>query len=349
MIKYNHRTGRLMTKVTKLLALLIILLLAGWSFLLLWDMYWFEKTNDAQIEQYVNSINTKVSGYIKEVYFQEHQKVRKSDTLYVIDDTEYRTDYEQAVAEKENTTQQVKVLENTIFALQNEAAAEQARIAGSKAKLDFRKKEYERYTQLLKEESVTKQQQESMLSELEMARSAYYAMLSNYQTALSKIAQAISQKHQAESEIRRREAIVERARLQVSYAVILAPYDGLMGSNQIQAGRLIQVGQPLTLIINEEAGKWVIANFKETQIGALTRKQKVRIKVDAFPNKLFNGQIESFSPATGARLAFIPPDNSTGNFVKLPQRIPIRIHFTDPSEKLACLRVGMNATVSVVK
>ena len=143
--------------------------------------------------------------------------------------------------------------------------------------------------------------------------------------------------------------MLNRNKLDVSYTIITAPYDGKMGRRTIQAGQLIQVGQTLAYIVDIEAGKWVIANFKETQVGKMRVGEAVEVKADAFPGKTFHGTIESLSPATGSRFSLLPPDNSTGNFVKTVQRIPVRIRLTDNKNTIDPLRAGMNANVVVRK
>jgi membrane fusion protein (multidrug efflux system) len=209
--------------------------------------------------------------------------------------------------------------------------------------------EYVRYKKLFEVESATEQQLENVKAALDVATSDYHSALESYEASLSKVNGEASQRAVLQAEIKRREALVNRNKLDVGYTVICAPYDGKIGRRIIQKGQLIQAGQTLAFIVDQEAGKWVIANFKETQVGEMHAGEAVDIETDAFPDKKFHGYIESLSPATGSRFSLLPPDNSTGNFVKVVQRIPLRVKLTDSKEKTELLRAGMNATVTVRK
>jgi membrane fusion protein (multidrug efflux system) len=143
--------------------------------------------------------------------------------------------------------------------------------------------------------------------------------------------------------------MLQRNQLDVSYAVITAPYNGKMGRRTIQSGQQIQVGQTLAFIVDQETGTWVTANFKETQLKYLRAGKQVEIIADAYPDIKIRGEVLSFSPATGSRFSLLPPDNATGNFVKIAQRIPVKIKITDNNAVVGLLSAGMNASVRVNK
>ena len=151
----------------------------------------------------------------------------------------------------------------------------------------------------------------------------------------------------ASSVIRQREVDVENAKLNLSYSVIIAPEAGIVSKVPVQAGQFIQAGQQLfSVVLNND--KWVVANFKETQYNKMSEGQKVIVHADAFPNHDFEAVLSSFSPATGAKFALLPPDNASGNFVKVVQRLPVKIDFTNKSDSLLQrLRAGMNVNVDV--
>ena len=150
----------------------------------------------------------------------------------------------------------------------------------------------------------------------------------------------------AETVVKEREADVAFAKLQLSYAYITAPAAGVISRKNAQVGQLVQAGQSLFALVTERQ-KWVVANFKETQLEKMKPGQEVEIEVDAFPHESFKGKVESISPATGAKFALLPADNASGNFVKVVQRIPVKIVLTESQEKASLLRAGMNVIVDV--
>jgi len=256
---------------------------------------------------------------------------------------------EEAEAALSNAQAQINVLESNVLTTSKVSQASQSQIASAKAKLVKQQQDYDRYSKLFKVESATQQQLENSKAALDVATSEYQAAQENYQASLSKVNDIRSQKGVYEAEIKRRKALLSRGKLDVSYTIIRAPYNGKMGRRTIQEGQQIQTGQTLAYIVDQEAGKWVIANFKETQIAKMKINGEAEITADAFPGKTFKGAIVSLSPATGARFSLLPPDNSTGNFVKIVQRIPVKIKLTESKEVLDQLRAGMNVNVKIRK
>lgn len=348
--KNNYtKTDRLITKITAWVAGTIAFALAVWGIITLFQLYNYEETNDAQVEEYINPVTSRVTGFIKEIRYEDNQDVKKGDTLLIIDSNEYQLQQEEAEAALSNARAQISVMESNVNTTAKVSAASQSQIAAAKAKLLRQQQDYQRYAQLFKVESATQQQLENSKAALDVATSEYQSAVENYQASLSKVNDIRSQKAVYEAEIKRREALLNRNKLDVGYTVIRAPYDGKMGRRTIQQGQLIQAGQTLAYIVDREAGKWVIANFKETQIANMRVNGPAEITADAFPGKTFKGTIVSLSPATGARFSLLPPDNSTGNFVKLVQRIPVKIKLTESAGVLEPLRAGMNANVSIKK
>jgi membrane fusion protein (multidrug efflux system) len=346
----NYRkTDKLITAITGWIAGIILVALAVWGISTLFELRRYEETNDAQVEEYINPITSRVTGYISRINYEENQDVKKGDTLLVIDDSEYVLQEQEASAALTNARAQIQVLESSVMTSTKTAEGTQAQIAAAKAKLWKQQQEYDRYKKLYDAESATKQQLENVQTALDVAKADYASIVNNYDAAVSKINDVRSQKAALMAEIQRREALLGRNKLNVSYTVIRAPYDGKMGRRTIQEGQLIQAGQTLAFIVNQATGKWIIANFKETQVSKMHIGQTADIEIDAFPGKTFNGTIESLSPATGSRFSLLPPDNSSGNFVKIVQRIPVRIKLTNAPGEIALLRAGMNATVSISK
>lgn len=348
--KNSHaRTDRLITTITGWLAGIILVALAIWGLSTFFELRKYEETNDAQVEEYINPITARVTGYISRINYEENQDVKKGDTLLIIDDSEYQLQQQEANAALLNAQAQMQVLESNVSTTAKTAEASRSQIAAAKAKLWKQQQEYDRYRKLYDAESATKQQLENVETALNVARADYETIIDNYDAAASKINDIKSQKAVVMAEIERRQALLGRNKLDVSYTVIRAPYDGKMGRRTIQEGQLIQAGQTLAFIVNQATGKWVIANFKETQVSNMHIGQSADIEIDAFPGKTFSGTIESLSPATGSRFSLLPPDNSSGNFVKIVQRIPVRIKLTNNTAETAVLRAGMNATVAISK
>ena len=346
--KYTQ-TDHLITKITAWIAGAIALVLAVWGLSTLLELYKYEDTNDAQVEEYINPVTSRVTGFIREIKYEENQHVKKGDTLLIIDNSEYQLQQEEGEAALTNAEAQIGVLESNVETTARMSEASQSQIASAQARLTRAKQDYDRYSKLFKVESATQQQLENSRAALDVASSEFRSAQENYQASLSKVNDIRAQEGVYKAEIKRRKALLNRSKLDVSYTVIRAPYNGKMGRRTIQQGQLIQAGQTLAYIVDQDAGKWVIANFKETQIAHMHVGGTAEITADAFPDQKFKGTIISLSPATGARFSLLPPDNSTGNFVKIVQRIPVKIKLTDSPALLAQLRAGMNANISIKK
>ena len=344
-----QNSDKLITKITAWIAGVILIGLCIWGAVTLWALWKYEVTEDAQIEEYINPVTSRVGGYIREIRYEENQAVKKGDTLLVIDNREYQLEQQEAEAALLNARAQIEVLKSSVATTSKNAIVNEGQIAAAKAKLWHQEQEFARYEKLLQVEAVTQQQFENAKTALEVAKADYQSFLDTYQASLSKVNDVKVQREVAIAEIKHREAVVDRNKLDVAYTIITAPYDGKMGRKTIQNGQMIQAGQTLAYIVDQHEGKWVIANFKETQIRHMHTGQLVEIEADALPGEHFNGRIVSLSPATGSRFSLLPPDNSTGNFVKITQRIPVRILLTDAKDKIDYLRAGMNAIVVVKK
>lgn len=329
-----------------------IVLLAGviiWAAAYFWTGYRYEQTNDAQIDAYLSPVNAKVGGYINKIYYRDNQQVKKGDTLILIERDEYGLKSKAAYAELLSSRARLPILDASEQTQLKSIDVIKAQLSGAKAKLAQQQREYERYKNLLAEESATQQKFENIHASLEVNRSDYEQAQASLQVAKSRLNDIKAQRSAIDAEIKLKEALLERQELDVKYTVVTAPFDGHVGKKTIQEGQLIQPGQTLAFLVNSTEEKWVVANFKETQISGFRSGQRVSVEVDAFPDEKFSGLIESLSPTTGSRYSLLPPDNATGNFVKITQRIPVRIKLTDTMEKLARLSAGMNANVYVKK
>ena len=307
-----------------------------------------EYTDNAQVKQHLTPVNTRVQGFIKKIYFEEYQKVKKGDTLVVIEDIEYRLKVAQAEADYHNALVGKNAMYTTINTTQNNILVTDAAIDEQRIRLENAETDYKRYQELVKEEAVTPQQFDRVRTDY-AATKARYEQLIRQKQSTSLVKQEQTQRlEQNEAAIKLAEAALELAKLNLSYTVILATTDGVTGRKEIHEGELVQQGQTLVTLV-DGTEKWVIANYKETQTTNMHIGQKVKINVDAIPGVRFEGKISSISDATGSAYSIIPQDNSAGNFVKVEQRIPIRIEFTSANKKenLERLRAGMNVECTV--
>lgn len=306
----------------------------------------YEKTNDAQVEAYLNPVSARAAGYIQSILFEENQLVKKGDTLVLLDDREYRARLQEAEAAVEDAQAQLVVLASSIRSLETVTTVNQDQISAAKARLWQQEQDMKRYENLVREEAVTGQEFEQVKARYTVATSEYSASQNTLRTSVTRVDELRSRYALLKADLKRKSALLDFARINLAYTVITAPYNGRLGRKTIQEGQQIQLGQPLVTIINEQF-KWVIANFKETQVHGMHPEQETLITIDGIPGKTFHGKIESLSGATGAKFSLLPPDNSTGNFVKITQRVPVKILFTDTA--LSAIKVGMNVNVSVVK
>lgn len=320
-----------------------LLVLAGisWTVHYFWKYVNYEITNDAVVDQYVIPVNIRVPGYINEVRFTEHQFVHAGDTLLILDDREYRIKKKDAEAALMDAEAARDALSSGIRTSEVNVSVQDANIAETKARLWHLEQDYRRYANLLKEESVSRQQYEQVKADYEAMQARYEALTHQKQAAQSQYTETNKKTGSADAAILRKEAELEMAELNLSYTVVTAPYDGYMGRRTLEKGQLVQAGQTLTYLVRGQ-DKWITANYKETQIPNIYIGQQVLIKVDAWRQRTFHGVVTAISEATGSKYSLVPTDNSAGNFVKIQQRIPVRIDLQDVSpEDMQLLRAGM--------
>ncbi|MDR0988752.1 MAG: HlyD family secretion protein [Prevotellaceae bacterium] len=306
-----------------------------------WRHIRYEITNDAFIDQYVAPLNIRVAGYIKEVRFTGHQYVRQGDTLLLLDSREYQIKQKQAEAALLDAHGQQAVLQAAIEGAKTNIAVQEAAIAEAAARLWQLKQDYLRFDRLLKEESISRQQYEQSKAAYDAADARYRSLVAQKEAAELHYAESDKKRVSAAADILRKEADLDLARLNLSYTTLTAPYSGYMGRRTLEAGQYVAAGQTISYLVRN-TDKWVTANYKETQIASIYIGQAVQIKVDALPGKLFSGRVTAISEATGSKYSLVPTDNSAGNFVKVQQRIPVRIELTDVSPgEMSQLRAGM--------
>ena len=307
-----------------------------------------EYTDNAQVWRHITPLNARVGGFIREVRFTDYQHVKKGDTLVVIEDAEYQLQLAQAEAQLKGSrsgSSAVSAGMNTIASNVRVASAgiEEARVNMENARAD-----YERYEALLQKDAVTRQQHDNARARYEAAKARYeQASQQKRSTALvvSEQQERLSQTHAGTSVA---EAQVNLARLNLGYTVVVAPCDGVMSRKDIHAGQLVQPGQLLANIVDDHQ-VWVVANYRETQLKHIAVGNRVKFTADAVPGVTYAGEVEAIAAGTGGAFSQIPVDNATGNFVKVEQRVPVRIRLTDDNkaEDVRRLLAGMNVETEV--
>ena len=304
-----------------------------------------EETDDAQVDGDISPVIARVSGYVQEIRFKDNQYVHAGDTLVILDDRYYRIKLEQAVTAQTAAQKNVTAAGAAIAESQSNIAVQKANIEEAQVRLWKATEDYGRYKNLYDDHAITKAQLDEATADRDGAQAALDAAKSQVPVIDRRISTSREQTAATGAIIDTRKADVDFARLQLSYTVITAPASGTVSKRNIQLGQLVQAGTPLFSVVHEDI--YVTANFKETQLSDIKVGQKVDIRVDAFEHQVIPGTIESFSGATGAKFSLLPPDNATGNFVKVVQRIPVRIHIDADTATLQRIRPGMSVDVTV--
>ncbi|MEY3049681.1 MAG: hypothetical protein RL365_1719 [Bacteroidota bacterium] len=321
----------------------------------------FETTDNAQIDADIIPIRTSVSGYVKEVRFTDNTMVKKGDTLLVINDDEFQARVLQAEAALENAKANLVAVKNNADAgdlnasaafLSSETTAQNIDVA--KTRLNKIKEDYKRIKNMYASKAATKAELDAIEAELAVAESQFKAATNQYKASSAQSAgvksQATGQKSMialAEALVKQRSAELFLAKTQLGYTIVKAPCDGIVSKRSVDQGQFVTVGTPVCSAIDNTT-LWVTANFKETQIEHIKMNQTVAVKIDAYPSLNIKGKVDSYIGATGAKFSLLPPDNSTGNFVKIVQRVPVRIKLTGlTAEQRALLLPGLSAFVSV--
>jgi membrane fusion protein, multidrug efflux system len=359
----NENVGQAPKRSKVFLIILIALVVAGtWFGISKWHHAQLHvETDDAQVEANISPIIPRISGFVKEVRVKDNQAVKKGDTLLILDDRDMRIKLEQAEAALATAESnllsakaQTEAARSNIGTSENAVLAIDAEIEKAKVAVWQSTQEFDRYANLIKDHSVTQQQYEDKLAAKESAEKQLLILQQQRRQAASQT-NAVSSQSQATSSqisiagasIKQRQVDVNDAKLNLSYTVITSPADGLVSKVNVQVGQFLSAGQStFSIVLGQDL--WVIANYKETQYSKIQVGQKVNIEVDALPHHEFEGRVASFSPATGARFALLPPDNASGNFVKVVQRLPVKIEFSNPQDSmLNRLKAGMNVNVDV--
>lgn len=305
-----------------------------------------ETTDDAQIEAHLIPILPRVSGYIKKLYVEDYAVVKKDSLLAEIDDADLQLQLQEMEADLAQAETDVTNARASIENQQASISASKANLEVAQARLDKAQTDFKRDQGLFNDGAITKKQLDDTRSALDVANKQFTYAKNDVAVAQSKIAVLNSQLSRAQAQIAVRQAEIDQQKLKISYCKIYATSDGKIGKRNVDVGQYVQAGTPLFTIV-DDSNYWAVANYKETQLEHLKVGAPVHIKLDAYPDKDIMGKIVSFSDATGAKFSLLPPDNATGNFVKVTQRVPVKITIDDEQKYKDILTAGMNIEASV--
>jgi membrane fusion protein (multidrug efflux system) len=327
--------------------LVLILVIGGWYGI---NAYLFsrvhEDTDDAQLEGNIDPISPRVGGYVTDVNVDDYMPVKAGDVLVKLDDRDLASKVSQAEAALESAKANLSVVEANIASSQVSVVTSEANIKNAQVKVWQAQQDFNRSKNLLAEQATTQKEYDAAKAALEGAQTQLDVVKTQQTAAQKNYAAAEQQMAVAKAAIAQRQADLDYAKLQLSYTVIKAPVSGRVSKKNVQVGQYVQPGQSLFSVVIDSS-IWVVANFKETQLGDMRLGQHTKIEVDAFKDHPLDGTVEEFSSATGAKFSLLPPDNATGNFVKVVQRVPVKIKINADKQMLALLRPGMNVHVIV--
>lgn len=306
-----------------------------------------QSTNDAYITADYTRVAPKVAGNVVEVLVEDHQAVRKGQVLAKIDERDYAVAVDIANADLSKAQADLSRLRAAIAQQGSAIKRASAGIDASSATLKFAKANEARYRDLSSDGSATLQDRQQAESQADAAVAHHTAEVAALASARQEIDILNAQVAQAEAQVARSRAALEAAQLKLSYTKIVAPIDGVIGQRSVRVGAYAQVGAPMLAIVPLQHA-YVEANFRETQLARMRVGQPVEIAVDMLPGTTLKGHVESLAPASSVSFSPIAPDNATGNFTKVVQRLPVKI-VIDPGQSAAAkLKVGMSVTPTVI-
>lgn len=306
----------------------------------------FETTDNAQIETYTVPVVPRVGGYVNTVNMKDFEQVKKGQLLVDIDDREQQLAlvemeamYQQMLTDVENARASIKNTNLTI-------GAAEANLKSTVLRQDKARKDAERDAKLLADNAITKRQADDSKANLDIISAQLDGQKQDISASKSRLDILVANLHKAEAALAVQKAKIEQQKLKLTYSKVYATENGKIGRKSVEPGQFIQPGQTLATIVQDSL-YWVVANFKETQISRMAVGQEVKITLDAFPEMELKGKIADFSDATGAKYALLPPDNASGNFVKVTQKIPVKIAIEGVEKLRDKLRAGMSVEAEV--
>jgi membrane fusion protein (multidrug efflux system) len=350
-LEQNSARRRAFGKRHLLLPLLGLIVAAGVAW---YGHYWWttgrflEATDDAYTQADAVTIAPRVAGYIIKVAVDDNQLVHAGQLLARIDDRDFRAALDQARADAAASEADVGGLDAQLTLQKATIAQAASDVASAQATLDFARNDYQRYTELMHSGAGSVQRAQQADADIRSRTAALARSRAALDAANEQIRVLQAQRAKAAAVAQRAEATVKQAELNLSYTVIAAPIDGAVGDRSLRLGQLVQPGTRIMDIVPNGRDIYVVANFKETQLAQMWRGQRVTAVLDMLPDVTLRGHVDSLAPGSGAQFALLPPENATGNFTKIVQRVPVKI-MLDPADSgtLRKLRPGLSATATV--
>ena len=312
-----------------------------------WSVGRFQvETDDAYVKADNTTIAPKVSGYLSAALVDDNQPVKAGQVLARIDDRDFAVALRQAKADV--AAAQARIADRRAALDAQHAVIDSARatIAVDQAQETFAEQDNRRYTTLASDGWGTVQKAEEAASRIAAAHASVTRDVATFANASKQIEVLTAQLAAAQAELAHAEAVQAQAELNLSYTTIVSPTDGVVGDRTLRVGQFVQAGTPLMAVV-PTASAYIVANYKETQLANVHAGQPVTIAVDMFPGQVFHGRVDSLAPASGQEFALLPPDNATGNFTKVVQRIPVKITLDRDSALSVVLRPGMSVNPSI--
>ncbi|KUM26506.1 hemolysin D [Mesorhizobium loti] len=312
--------------------------------------YWTDgrfmiSTDDAYVQADMSFVSPKISGYVDKVLVSENQRVKAGDPLFVIDDGDYKIAVAQAEAQIATLAKTLDRIDAQTKAAQASLAQAEAQKIADQAAADNAARAQDRAAQLLKTHVGTQAQLDDAQTALDQAKAALAGADAQITAAQANIGVLEAQRAESASTLASLRLTRDKAQRDLSFTVLKAPYDGVVGNRSVEQGDLVSPGQKLAVVVPMDK-LYIVGNFKETQLGRLVPGEKVRITVDAIDGQTFEGTVSSLAPASGAVFSLLPPENATGNFTKVVQRVPVRIDVPADVLKTGKLRAGLSVVVA---
>jgi membrane fusion protein, multidrug efflux system len=317
----------------------------GWHW---WTVGRFEETtDDAFLQADKVTVAPKVGGFVADVFVTDNQPVKAGDMIARIDDRDYQVVLAQDEADLEKAKATLESVVSLYIQQQARIVEAKADVANNRAALSFSEVQDKRYAALLSTGAGTTQRSQQATSDLQMKQAALDKANASYDAAQKQMDALLSLEAAARASLRRAEINLQQANLNISYTVIKAPIDGVVGDRSLRKGQLVQPGTNLLTLVPMGTSIYLIANFKETQTGQMEEGMQARFTIDALGDHVFRGRIDSFAPGTGSQFALLPPENATGNFTKIVQRVPVKITLDSGDPMIARLRPGLSAEATI--
>ncbi|SEH27057.1 HlyD family secretion protein [Magnetospirillum fulvum] len=307
---------------------------------------WIETTDDAYVEGDITQIQPKVPGHVVQLIAEDNHAVAKGDVLVRIDDRDYRARVDEARAVLAAKRASLVQLDQKIAVQETVITQSGASVASARAEVARARADHERTSRLVREDFVSRQRFDVTQADAAKAEAGLAGSGAQAQGARRQLGVLISERAIAEAEADQAKAALDLAEIDLEATVIRAPVDGIVGNRAVRDGQYVRTGQNLLSVV-PLASVWVDANYKETQLSRIRPGQKATIAVDAFGGREIEGRVDSFAPASGARFSLLPPENATGNFTKVVQRVPVRIRLAEGNPLAGQLRPGLSVTAQI--